>query len=594
MGQDPSATTEALSANILLPEDAIQLAKNEFIVADTGNKYLKRLYDGKLSVVAGSGGQASKLNLSTISTPSENLTTFRVIKLNHSQWLSFSKEGIRLHSPKKIKFIANSYTLNDENYVLNFPQFAKKTERGIFVFDGEVGRKRFLKLQDNLLIPAKLLSREILNRNLMGFDICGERLVISLQNINGDVTFYRESKNGVEYLFSDRPYSNGIKCIDDNGFIYGARWELKMFKNGTTSVLSDRFVHISSIRDSLKANTFVITDSDSDEISLFDLETKRKDVVISRENAFLSSVITQFQLLADGKTLLAMTPTGSIIRYNISTKSFHRLIDPNRTAIWNHLLNGHKFESLRAFALDEINNFLYLASNHGIFKLNLQNGEFALFAGSESEYGNSDASRLEARFAVIRDLLLFDGSLYIADAWNDKVRQIDLKSDMVKTILGSGMNEIYNENVGIDVCMPALDMALNRPLSLAVFEDKLIVANSYSHYLVSLPLSNMDEVCLFAGRPIPSKNQYGGSFLDGFRMSASFNGIQHISVSGQKLIVTDMFNNAIRTIDANGNVKTLFAFKTHTPQAAIFHGGNLIFSALSGTLNSARINDKDL
>jgi len=374
LGQSRSATSEPLTANLALPEDAIQLAKDEFIIADTNNGHIKRLKGGKLVVVAGDGEHFPRSNTVANDTPDKPFPALRLIRLGSDEWLSFSKRngGINLHSSDKVKFVTNSYTLDGVNYTLNFPQFVVKSKKGIFVFDGAAGQKRFLKLQDNRLIPQKLLSTDISNIDLMGFDICGEGVVYSIKDTNGGVIFYRDLNGNTEELFRDRPYSNAIKCIGDDNFIYGARWELKQYKNGNITILSDKFVHISAIQNSLNTDTYVITDSDSEKVSLFNLKEQTNKVVISTDNAFLSETITKVQMLSDGETFLGMTPKGSIFSYNLSSGSFHRLIDPKKTASWNPLLRGHEFKSLRAFVFDEENEVIYLGSNHGIFRLKIE------------------------------------------------------------------------------------------------------------------------------------------------------------------------------------------------------------------------------
>lgn len=397
---------------------------------------------------------------------------------------------------------------------------------------------------------------------------------------DGRVVFSRLGEDGTQTeLFFDRPYSNAIHCLGPNDFLYGARWELKRYRDGQIAVVADQFVHIAAIREG-RGDSVVVTDSDSESVVIVNPETGRKEVIATSKGQMLGDPLVKLQRV--GSNVYGMTPDGTLIRYNLERDATTVLLSITGQGEWDQLLRGHELKAPRAFVLDPGTLALYVAVNHGIFRLSTRTRKLELYAGSENHYGYADGPREQARFAVIRDLELHGRTLYVADAWNDRVRAIDLASGEVSTVAGSGRNEYKNRNDG---CSPALEYNLNRPLAIEVFDGRLIVANSYSHYLVSVAEG---DACPFAGAPRPSNNQYGGDHVDGNK--ASFNGPRELSATTKGLLVADMWNNAIRAVDENGTVSTVYQHDklARFPSDVVSYRGNIIYSSSDATLKSVR------
>ena len=78
--------------------------------------------------------------------------------------------------------------------------------------------------------------------------------------------------------------------------------------------------------------------------------------------------------------------------------------------------------------IDSFNNLLFVESGSNcIKKMNLNNGEISLFAGSEEgDRGNLDGLLLESRFNYPFDIIMNNSSIYISDSDNNTIRKISL------------------------------------------------------------------------------------------------------------------------------------------------------------------------
>src|SRR5262249_46747864 len=92
-------------------------------------------------------------------------------------------------------------------------------------------------------------------------------------------------------------------------------------------------------------------------------------------------------------------------------------------------------------AYDAARNALYVAdtTNETIRRVDLGNGAVTTLAGKSLTIGNQDGPGTSARFHYPRGVA-FDGAntLFIADDYNEKVRALDLTTNVVSTLAGTG------------------------------------------------------------------------------------------------------------------------------------------------------------
>ena len=93
---------------------------------------------------------------------------------------------------------------------------------------------------------------------------------------------------------------------------------------------------------------------------------------------------------------------------------------------WKIITQTNK--EINGLKIDSFNNLLFVESESNcIKKMNLNNGEISLFAGSEEgNKGNLDGLLLESRFNYPFDIIMNNSSIYISDCYNHTIRKISL------------------------------------------------------------------------------------------------------------------------------------------------------------------------
>jgi len=117
--------------------------------------------------------------------------------------------------------------------------------------------------------------------------------------------------------------------------------------------------------------------------------------------------------------------------------------------------------------------------NHAIRRIDFAANVIETFAGTgEAGYGGDGELATEAQLNNPRDLAISpDGTtLYVADELNDRVRSIDLDSGVIDTVAGNGERGYDGEGK-----VPT-ETALNRPAGLAFdLDGMLYIADAYNH-----------------------------------------------------------------------------------------------------------------
>ncbi len=138
-----------------------------------------------------------------------------------------------------------------------------------------------------------------------------------------------------------------------------------------------------------------------------------------------------------------------------------------------------------------------------------------------------------------------DGSLYIADMKNHRIRQVD-KQGMISTIAGDGTAGYHGDGG------PAHLAQLNEPSGIA-FDNhgNLYIADSQNH--VIRKIDNHGIITTLAGNNTPG---YSGD--NGLAITAQFNlPVQIVIDSQNNLYITDQNNHVIRKINTHGIITTL-------------------------------------
>ena len=163
-----------------------------------------------------------------------------------------------------------------------------------------------------------------------------------------------------------------------------------------------------------------------------------------------------------------------------------------------------------------------------------------------SEEGHRDGSASEARFTYPQGLALGDGDLYVADTENHRIRRVDRGSGEVSTVAGTGARGHPAPGPH-----PALEAELASPWDLAWHDGRLFIAMAGMHQIWVLDPAN-GMVGPYAGSGIEN-------LQDGPLDTAQLAQPSGMAVHEDRLLVADSETSAIRTLplDGRGDARTI-------------------------------------
>jgi DNA-binding beta-propeller fold protein YncE len=219
-----------------------------------------------------------------------------------------------------------------------------------------------------------------------------------------------------------------------------------------------------------------------------------------------------------------------------------------------------EFHDPQGMALD--GHLLYVADrkNHTIRQLDLNNKTVSTVVGTGEQEGDPNNRRLDKKVPARSiglnspwDLLLHDGTLYIAMAGHHQIWAYDTKKKELWPYAGSG-----RENIG-DAPLPFANFA--QPSGLATDGKNLYVADSEISSLRKVPLGGNGRVQTLVGRGLFDFGDVDGpGQIDGdtrkkeARLQHALGVVHHDG----KLYVADTYNNKIKVFDLKTRELTTF------------------------------------
>ena len=193
-----------------------------------------------------------------------------------------------------------------------------------------------------------------------------------------------------------------------------------------------------------------------------------------------------------------------------------------------------------ALAVDDAGR-LYIAdqSNHRIRVVDLKTGVIRTVAGiGIATYDGDGKPAVDTALAGPSGLALADNRLYIADTFNSRVRCVELSSGLMTTMAGNG--GVYRYESPSDAPSPSL----SRPTGITFDrEGRLFLTDSDNHLIRQWDEASGVAFCV-AGQGVPSYSGDGGAAREAslcypFGIVADCDGT---------LLVADTFNHRIRVL----------------------------------------------
>jgi sugar lactone lactonase YvrE len=185
--------------------------------------------------------------------------------------------------------------------------------------------------------------------------------------------------------------------------------------------------------------------------------------------------------------------------------------------------------------------FIAMAGTHQIWSLDLASGAIVPFAGTGRE-ALVDGPCREACFAQPSGLSLdpHGARLFVADSETSAIREIDLRSGTVSTLVGAGLFAFGDVDGDLDIAR------LQHPLGVCYWGDdpqgpSVLIADTYNHRIKRLDLERR-EIRSVAGGGV-------AGFADGQGGAARFSEPGGLSLGRGKLFVADTNNHRVRVVD---------------------------------------------
>ncbi|TNC98436.1 MAG: NHL repeat-containing protein [Gallionellaceae bacterium] len=229
------------------------------------------------------------------------------------------------------------------------------------------------------------------------------------------------------------------------------------------------------------------------------------------------------------------------------------------------------FNSPRGIATDGINLYVADTGNNSVRMIVISSGMVSTLAGSVTgASGVADATGTAARFWSPSGVTKMGSSLYVTDAVNSTIRQINLNTNAVSTIAGTAGILGYSNNLAGSAVM------FDGPADITNDGVSLYVADLLNHDIRKVNPSNGLTTLVAGGafNTIPASGVTNGT-----SSSARFNKPFGLTTDGANIYVGDTDNHTVRKIVLSSGLVSTLA------------GSAGVFGTSDGTGSAARFNN---
>ncbi len=194
-------------------------------------------------------------------------------------------------------------------------------------------------------------------------------------------------------------------------------------------------------------------------------------------------------------------------------------------------------------ALEDRILYIAMAGTHQIWTLDLDRDTVAPFAGTGRE-GLLDGSKAEAWFAQSSGLTILNGHLYVADSEVSAVRDIDLESGVVTTLVGEDLFVFGDQDGEAEV------VRLQHPLGITGHGGTLFVADSYNNKVKRLDPERR-AVATWLGSGIAGRADGPGqaaAFREPGGVCAGVDGLYVADTNNHRIVLADWTTGTVRTL----------------------------------------------
>ena len=187
--------------------------------------------------------------------------------------------------------------------------------------------------------------------------------------------------------------------------------------------------------------------------------------------------------------------------------------------------------------------YIAMAGTHQIWTLDLDHGIVAPYAGTGRE-GLLDGPKEQAWFAQSSGLAIVSGHLYVADSEVSAVRDIDLQTGTVTTLVGEDLFVFGDQDGEGDA------VRLQHPLGITARDGTLFVADSYNNKIKRLD-PRRRAVTTWLGSGVAGRADGPGplaAFREPGGVCAGADGLYIADTNNHRIAVADWTTGTVRTL----------------------------------------------
>jgi len=304
---------------------------------------------------------------------------------------------------------------------------------------------------------------------------------------------------------------------------------------------------------SISKGKIVLSDSNHNRIIVTDLSGKIEHVIGSGKIGFSDGsfeTATFFRpqgvVWKDDSIIVADTENHAIRKIDLVNKKVITLVGTGRQGPWiSQGGKGKEISITSPWDVAQKDNliFIAMAGNHQIWTYDMESGIAKPFAGNGYE-NIIDGEKQQAQLAQPSGLSISGTKLYFADSEVSAIREIDLETNQVKTIVGHGLFVFGHKDGHVDEAL------FQHPLGVYASMNKIYVADTYNSAIREIDLetnqvktivgkTEMNGICKVDDPACDSLGLYEPSDIELFQ---------------DKMYITDTNNHLIRIYDMNSNI----------------------------------------
>ncbi len=304
-----------------------------------------------------------------------------------------------------------------------------------------------------------------------------------------------------------------------------------------------------------------ISDSNNNRILIIDTKSREIKEIIGGSKGFEDGSFAKASFFrpqgvcwSDSSTVyIADTENHAIRQADLEKKTVATIAGTGSESQWLALGgNALKMALSSPWDLAYRDGILYvaMAGTHQIWKYDVNKKEIRPFAGSGFE-GIEDGKGMGSLLAQPSGLWLMGDFLYFADSEASAVRRIELNTQKVETLVGTGLFD-YGYRDG-----KFKDAQFQHPLGICADDSTVYVADTYNNMIRTLDLKSRSVQILVGGRDHYGMCKYDDPKCDVLGLYEP----NDVKINDGKLYIADTNNHLIRIYDLREHILTTFEIK---------------------------------